>query len=117
VLVLAEGVTCVLAGDAEVNVGGHELRAGVHDRCPADLGVELSQPSVAPSASQRAEAELSFGLKAEDDWPTEQDRVVPSGERRFWARTALKTSVSTTTGPRLSVTRGRLRGRLRLLRG
>jgi hypothetical protein len=72
----------------------------VDDFHAIDKCFEPEQPGLAPAALQRAIAQFGRGLKRDEGRASGDDRRVAFAKRAPGSRSALKTSVSITIGPR-----------------
>ena len=76
------------------------LGAAVDDLNPLDLRLQPEHPGVAPPSTNCAIPQLSDRLERDERRPTSDERRIAFCKPRAGTRSALKTSVSMTIGPR-----------------
>jgi len=79
---VSEWMACAPTIDPELCVDNDQVRPRVNDLGGRETCLELEQPCLTPPPKQRAEVDLGSSLKGDEDRPTEDQRLVPSGQLR-----------------------------------
>lgn len=73
-----------VARDSEVGIDGDEFGTGVHDLGAGDLGIHAGEAGSAPATELTAVADFGDGLERHELDPSDQEWLVPTGQRGAW---------------------------------
>ncbi len=81
VVTLAQRVPDPFARDPQLDVGPHEITAGVDDLGASNLGIQAVQAGAAPSAEEGAIAELGDGLERKEGRTADKEGLIAMRKR------------------------------------